>query len=336
VTRYEIWNEQNASRFWHPQEGGAETYADLYLATRQAIRAVDPAARVMIGGLALSNVDVTDESAYVEAMYAHRPDLRGNVDAIGFHPYTATADQAIAKIAQFRSTLDRLGARHVPLEVTEVGWTTTKTNDQERAAALRQLAEQLPDSGCNVQSLLPYVWRTSESDPADPEDWFGIANADGSLKPSGRAYLEAVSRMRSGAVGPPPQRCDTRALRRGPAVRIRVLRKSRRRARLVARLRCPSGCRLTVELMRRSRGHIAGTRRVARRRLAFSARRRTVRLPLRTRRGVVELRVQAVDRRRGVTERKRLLKVRCRRSRRRGHSLGCRLRPLSSRRHVVR
>src|SRR5436190_18592788 len=34
VTSYEVWNEENSSRFWTPQLRSADRYADLYLATR--------------------------------------------------------------------------------------------------------------------------------------------------------------------------------------------------------------------------------------------------------------------------------------------------------------
>ncbi|MFL5332851.1 MAG: hypothetical protein ACJ8H8_06650, partial [Geminicoccaceae bacterium] len=51
VTKYEIWNEENTDYFWRPQTDGPERYADLYLATRSALHAVDPSANVMVGGL---------------------------------------------------------------------------------------------------------------------------------------------------------------------------------------------------------------------------------------------------------------------------------------------
>ena len=178
VTRYEVWNEQNAETFWHPQDRAPEDYADLYLATRTALRSVDPAARVIVGGLALGNRGVTSETEFLERMYRHRPDLRGNVDALGFHPYAASVEGVYAKLKEMRATLARLGAARVPLELTEIGWTTTKTGEADRAAALSRLALELPRSDCRVDSLIPHTWLTSERDPANPEDWFGIYNAD--------------------------------------------------------------------------------------------------------------------------------------------------------------
>src|SRR3954449_8117124 len=50
VATYEIWNEPNGAWFWRPAPDAA-TYADMYLGARAAIKAVDPQARVVVGGL---------------------------------------------------------------------------------------------------------------------------------------------------------------------------------------------------------------------------------------------------------------------------------------------
>jgi hypothetical protein len=198
VTRFEIWNEPNAALFWHPTERAAERYAELYLAARIAIRRAAPPARVLVGGLALGNNAVLDEHDFIATMVRHRPELKRAIDAIAFHPYAPTADDVIARIRDFRKTLERLGLGRVSLEITEVGWTTTETSERERAEALRQLAEQLPRSDCNIDSFIPHTWVSEERNPDDPEDWFGIYNRDATPKPSGSAYITAVRHARSG------------------------------------------------------------------------------------------------------------------------------------------
>src|SRR5215203_888724 len=207
VTRFEIWNEPNAELFWHPTERAAERYAELYLAAHAAIRRAVPSARVLVGGLALGNHDVLDEHDFIATMVRHRPELAGAVDAIAFHPYAATAEGVIARIRDFRQTLERLGLGQVPLEITEVGWTTTKTSESDRAEALRQLAERLPRSDCNIASLIPHTWLTDEQDPNNPEHWFGIYNPDATPKPSGSAYTTAVHRAREVGHQTPLQHC---------------------------------------------------------------------------------------------------------------------------------
>jgi polysaccharide biosynthesis protein PslG len=191
VTAYEIWNEPNASLFWRPQNGAPERYATLYRATRRAIRAVDPRARVVIGGLTTYGPDSTPVHGFLRRMAARLGGL-GDIDAVGLHLYGDSLAQVLGTARGARRTLDELGGSSVPLDVTEVGWTTARTPEAVRARWLARLARDLPRSGCRIEVLLPHTWLTAESNRAQPEDWFGIANQDGSLKPSGSAYLRAV------------------------------------------------------------------------------------------------------------------------------------------------
>jgi hypothetical protein len=307
VTKYEIWNEQNTEHFWRGQADAPEYYAELYLAARAAIKAVDPDARVTVGGLALENTGVTDPDDFITRMYRHRPELAGNVDAIGFHPYTPDVDGIYIKLRELRATLSRVGAGAVPLELTELGWTTTTASEAHRAGSLARLAEELPRSDCNVTSVAPHTWLTNEKNAADREDWFGIYNLDGTPKPSGAAYLGAVQRVRSGAVsGPvsicssarsssPPRPASPRA-RRPMVVLMRVKRLGRRKPRLIATVRCPGGCAMEVRALGVSRKH-KRVRPVTlwRRSLSHSARPRVLRIRVSPRWRVVRLDARAQD-----------------------------------------
>jgi hypothetical protein len=192
VNAYEIWNEPNTSLFWRPQNGAPERYAALYLAARRGIRGVDPGARVVVGGLTTAVAGSTPVPRFLRRMAARLGGLR-EVDAVGLHPYGDSLAQVLGSIRETRRTLDELGGSRVPLDVTEVGWTTARTPEAVRARWLARLARDLPRSGCRVEVLFPHTWLTAESTRAHPEDWFGVANQDGSLKASGRAYLRAVT-----------------------------------------------------------------------------------------------------------------------------------------------
>jgi endo-1,4-beta-mannosidase len=184
---YEVWNEPNAARFWREQATAPADYADLYAATRSAIRAVDPAATVVVGGLVERGA-----RGFVQRFYAHRPDLRGHVDAIGFHVYNATSGAMLRAVAGFRATVDRLDPG-VPLAVTEAGFSTTSMSDATRGTELARLASGLAArKALRVSSLLPYAAMTSESAPGSWEQWFGIFNLDGTPKRSATAFLAAV------------------------------------------------------------------------------------------------------------------------------------------------
>ncbi len=82
VHAYEVWNEPNVVRFWPDQSYAPERLARMYLAARRQIRAVDPGARVVVGGLSAIGVE-----RFLARMLRARPGLAGRLDAVGFHPY---------------------------------------------------------------------------------------------------------------------------------------------------------------------------------------------------------------------------------------------------------
>jgi hypothetical protein len=313
--------------FWHPQERAPEEYAHLYAAARDTIRGVDPDARVVLGGLALANADVIPEAEFVQRMYRERPDLQGNVDAIGFHPYAPTVDGIYVKLREFRQTLAAVGAANVPLEITEIGWTTTKTSEADRAASLSRLASELPRSDCGIESLIPHTWLTPEQDPNDPEDWFGIVNADASQKPSGAAYLGSVRRSRglggdappSGAVAICSPATASPAAARPPRLQFRVARAKRGRRAIRAIVSCPGYCRIKLEVLAPSSAVQADVRRpVAQRSLSLRSKRRVVALPAPRGRRMVDVRATATARSGAATSKIRRARLARRAARRAG------------------
>jgi hypothetical protein len=295
VESYEIWNEETSTVFWRPQDDAPERYADLYMAARGAIRSVDSNADVVVGGLALGGYGGgADEIAFVQRMVAHRPDLAGNVDAVGLHPYQADVPDTEMRIARFRQALDQLLGPQVPIEITEVGWTTTSVSDAQRGADLAQLAEDLPRSDCNISRFLPYTWITEEQNSSDSEHWFGIANPDGTVKPSGQGYLNAVQTMESSAapsspltichqpvpqtpISALPPSTGPHPPKKGPRLILRV-RHNRHQSQLEVRGTCPSGCRLQVDLLK-GRAKSASLK-LATKRTGFSSRRQVIKLRL--------------------------------------------------------
>ena len=192
VTVYEIWNEPNGAWFWHPAPDAAR-YADMYIKARAAIKAVDPDATVVVGGL------VADTS-FVQAMYAARPELLGNVDAIGWHPYSRTAPGVVGSVRALRLTLESLGDPNVPIHITELGWPTSGDGtdivipEDERAASLELTTNALARSDCGVATVIPYTWTTPQSNPHDVEDWYGLRQSGGGATPSSDAYARVVAR----------------------------------------------------------------------------------------------------------------------------------------------
>jgi hypothetical protein len=194
VHAYEIWNEPNVERFWPDQSYAPERLAAMYGAARVEIEAVDPAARVVVGGLSAVGVD-----AFLSRMVQSRPELPAELDAVGFHPYGggngAGLGTTYARIRTLRSVLDRLVPdRSVPIEITETGWAVPWVPERWRATRLRRLARELPRSNCNVTRFIVHTWTTSNRGSSS-EDYFGIARRNGKLSASGRAFRDGVRGM---------------------------------------------------------------------------------------------------------------------------------------------
>lgn len=200
VTAYEVWNEPNLHVFWQPAPDPAR-YASMYQAARAAIKRADSRATVIVGGLA------PYADGYVEQMYAARPELKGAVDAVAYHPYGPDADLVLRLVRRLRTTLDDLGEDDVPLWITEVGWPTQGTGglsaealpDFTRAANLSLVTDALLGSNCGVATVSPYTWATPERDPEHDEQWLGIFHPDTSPTEAGNAYLAAVTRNAAAA-----------------------------------------------------------------------------------------------------------------------------------------
>jgi len=192
VTRWEVWNEPNLPRMFWQTGRGPDAYARMYLATRAAIKAIDPNAKVIVGGMN------SDDIPFVADMYTSHPELHGQVDGLAIHPYASTVEGVFKAVRGFRAVLDAEGEANVPMEVTEVGWqrqgnTNLTIPEAKRAAYMYDVTQVLARSDCGIDSFEPYTWETKEQDPSDGEDWYGMWSPSQGLLPTGQAYAGAVA-----------------------------------------------------------------------------------------------------------------------------------------------
>jgi hypothetical protein len=189
VTTIEIWNEPDNAEFWTPAPDPAG-YANLYLAARAAIDAVDPSTRVLVGGL-------VNPSTFLPAMLRAVPGLAGHVDGVAIHPY-GTPPVVIDKVRSARATLAAVGMGSVPLYVNEVGWTTSPPGALDyveaarRPAWIKRTLATLGRLDCGVAAAVLYTWVTPQRHPADSQDWFGIHGPDGAATPSTSAFAAGL------------------------------------------------------------------------------------------------------------------------------------------------
>jgi hypothetical protein len=208
VAAYEIWNEEDESRWWSgaPDPGA---YAALLRATYPAIKAADAKATVVLGGL------TGNDYPFLENVYA--AGAKGYFDAVGVH--TDTACDVLSPYEFLRGPDNRmipdsfLAYREVretmlangddkPIWMTELSWRTTSATCSEGA-----WAGQKPE-GVSEETQARYLseaYHCMEQDPyVQVALWFplgdeggltnGLLRANGSRKPSFNAMRDYVSR----------------------------------------------------------------------------------------------------------------------------------------------
>lgn len=206
VSAFEIWNEENTSAWW---AGGPDpaAYAALLKAAYPAIKAADPNATVLLGGLA------GNDYQFLEGVY--QAGAKGSFDAVAVH--TDTACDVLSPYAFLRGADNRmipdsfLAYREVhavmlangdekPIWMTELSWRTTNATCPEGA-----FAGQKPEGVSDAQQALylSQAYHCLAQDPYVPVAlWFplqdegavlsGLERANGSHKPSYAAMREYV------------------------------------------------------------------------------------------------------------------------------------------------
>jgi polysaccharide biosynthesis protein PslG len=204
VNTYEIWNEPNSALFWQPKPNPSAYTADL-VAAYSAIKAVDPSAFVISGGLAPtvtkdSNIGAID---FLKAMYADG--AKGSFNAVGYHAYSFPElpdvyDSGWSQMAQtnpsLRSVMISNGDRDKPIWITEFGSPSggpDGVGESAQATALTQAVGNVKATAW-IGAFYYYTWKDEGIDPRNDQDWFGLLTAGGSAKAAYRSLAAAISR----------------------------------------------------------------------------------------------------------------------------------------------
>jgi Glycosyl hydrolase catalytic core len=159
IRSWQVWNEPNLTTEWDAKPW-APSYVALLRSARQALKAVDPHARVVLAGL--------PNRSWEALRTLYDAGARGLFDAAAIHPYTAKVANVIELVRRMRKVMNAHGDRRVPLWVTELGWpsarkdhaagigTTRKGQAKRLTSAITQLVEQRRRLG--VGSVCVYTW----------------------------------------------------------------------------------------------------------------------------------------------------------------------------------
>ncbi|HET9198547.1 MAG TPA: beta-galactosidase [Solirubrobacterales bacterium] len=122
IREWQIWNEANFFYFAYPVS--TTTYAKLVTISSQAIKSVDPKAKVVLAGLfaeptakGARGMPATD---YLDRLYAI-PGFRNRFDGIDLHPYAVDSEDLERMIEEF-TAVARENRDRPALYLTELGW----------------------------------------------------------------------------------------------------------------------------------------------------------------------------------------------------------------------
>jgi hypothetical protein len=185
VRDWQVWNEQNnAGLFWRDQPFVPE-YVSLVRATRAAVRAVDPSARIVLGGM------VGGSTGDLEAFY--RSGGRGLVDAVDIHPFTLYVDNVIVLLRGFRAVMRAHGDDRLPLVISELSWPSGLGRTAERYGYETTPSGQAERLGVALRRL----GALRRELRLDQVNWYTWLTTDTGEQPFGYAGLRVWRRGRS-------------------------------------------------------------------------------------------------------------------------------------------
>lgn len=207
VHAYEIWNEPNLHYEWGYQTPDPVAYTALLKTAYTAIKAVDPSALVISGGLSTTGNGsemAYGDIAFLEEMY--RAGAKGYFDALGSHPYSFGLAPdvedpdglSLSRVAEQHAIMTQFDDGDTPIWITEVGWVLESSWDLDehekigvteldQAQYLARTYQKIEQDWPFVQGFFPFnldfstvTWYPA----AEPMRWYAIMNPDRSPRPA--------------------------------------------------------------------------------------------------------------------------------------------------------
>jgi hypothetical protein len=186
VRHWQVWNEPNLPAYFRRQPF-AEPYARLLAAGHDAVKAADPAATVVMAGLANFSWRALAE------LFRARTPLRFDVAAV--HPFSGRPSNSLKIVRLNRRVLDRNGAARKPIWLTELTWSSAKgrkrsivrnweTTERGQAERLAQAYRLYLGArrALGLQRIFWYTWATVDRNSANSFDYSGLRTR----RPGGR------------------------------------------------------------------------------------------------------------------------------------------------------
>ena len=206
IRAWQIWNEPNF-KYFVGRPNPAE-YGKLVQLSSAAIKAADPGAKVVLGGLFARPIEATFRKKppqayfaadFLDQMYASTPGIKSKFQGVALHPYTGSYKNLNSRIEEFRSVLKFNRDAGKGLWLTEVSWSSEPPQrNNSFAKGLAGQARELKGA-FRLFSANQRKWHLQRIYWFSIADYAGLCNfcggsglfADGfKAKPAWRAYVQ--------------------------------------------------------------------------------------------------------------------------------------------------
>ena len=192
---WEVWNEENGLDFYKPAPD-AKAYVEILKAAHDAIKAADPKATVVLGGLQMNGIIPNPWSTLkVENFLQQIYDVGGKpyFDVVNIHPYVAAApnegpEYCARLVRDTVAVMRKNGDGGKPLWITETGLPTgSGVTEEMQAQHLEGIYRELGKIP-EVKAIHWFELRDYPKPICGGEESMGILAGDGRRKPSFDMY----------------------------------------------------------------------------------------------------------------------------------------------------
>lgn len=200
IRHWQIWNEPNFHRYWHPRPSPTD-YVRLLKMSARVIRRTDPRAEIVMAGVAPISGGY-NWWRFLNQVY-EVAGARRYFDEVALHPYSPSIGDLTSQLALVRRIMRSHGDGRTPLAVTEIGWSSGRgpaplnVGRARQADLLARAFGLLAKRKWRVSETHWYAWQ--DAPLVEPGCSFcelaGLVDRAGRPKPSWSAFRRVVGRQ---------------------------------------------------------------------------------------------------------------------------------------------
>jgi hypothetical protein len=198
ITDWQAWNEMNSKTFFAPKPN-VKQYAKLLKAFNTGVKAQDPRANVLLGGMAelAGSRKAIPGPGYLTDLY----DVKGitkSFDGVSIHPYGASVKKIQSSTELFTDVIKQAKDKKVGVWVTEIGAGSDKGGNALNKGKKGQ-AKLLTDGykyflkvrkKLNIQAVDWFSWQDAQTAICSWCASSGLLDLAGNAKPSLKAFVK--------------------------------------------------------------------------------------------------------------------------------------------------